>query len=263
MNNNDLRRFFQVNENLVENLFIEVCKNVKSYVVLNINSKFKTTHIGKLELLLHENSLLKIVVITNFKCDSINIFSHQNTLLQNSNLDFKLIDFGSDYSIVQNVTNLKESNVKSLLKTIYLGKKQNKLDYNFVQNIFGKNCVCDINVVGALLNESSKSFKGTINFEKGCKKSAGNEKEFCMLLSNKAVSKALPMLLCYEEDISGNHATAVGKINKKELFYIMSRGFTKQEATKLLVKAKFSNIINEIFDEKLKEDMINKIDESI
>ena len=41
-----------------------------------------------------------------------------------------------------------------------------------------------------------------------------------MLLSDKAKSKALPMLLCTEEDVEGNHSTATGKLDEKELFYI-------------------------------------------
>ena len=250
-------------ENLIENLFIEACKNVKANIILNLDSYSTTTHIGKLSLFLQENSYLNVVVLTNFKNKSTNIFSHQNVILENAKLDFMLIDFGCDTSIVQNVSSLNGSSAKSNLKALYLGRQENKLDYNFVQNIFGENCLSDINVVGALFNKSLKNFKGTINFNKGCKKSVGNEKEFCMLLSNKARSKALPMLLCSEEDVSGNHSTAVGKINSKELFYVMSRGLNKKESIKLLLKAKFSNILNEIFDENLKEDVINKIDERI
>ena len=39
-----------------------------------------------------------------------------------------------------------------------------------------------------------------------------------MLLSDKAKSIALPMLLCTEEDVEGNHSTASGKVDEKQLF---------------------------------------------
>lgn len=115
-------------------------------------------------------------------------------------------------------------------------------------------------VQGALKDESKKHFKGTLDFKRGAKKSKGDENEFCMLLSDTAKSIALPMLLCSEEDVEGNHSTATGKVGNKELFYMMSRGFDKKEAMKLLVKAKFNKIIETIKNEELKSEIIEEID---
>ena len=84
-----------------------------------------------------------------------------------------------------------------------------------------------------------------------------------MLLSEKAKSIALPMLLCSEEEVEGNHSSSAGKVGNKELFYIMSRGFSKVEAMKLLVRAKFNNILEKIEDEELKAEIIAKIDEGL
>ena len=81
-----------------------------------------------------------------------------------------------------------------------------------------------------------------------------------MLLSDTARSIALPMLLCSEEDVAGNHSTSAGKIGEKELFYIMSRGFELKEAMKLMVKAKFNKILENIKNEELKNKIIEEID---
>ena len=84
-----------------------------------------------------------------------------------------------------------------------------------------------------------------------------------MLLSETAKSLALPMLLCSEEDVEGNHSSSAGKIGEKELFYIMSRGFELKEAMKLMVRAKFNKILENIKDEELKEQILNEIDERL
>ena len=81
-----------------------------------------------------------------------------------------------------------------------------------------------------------------------------------MLLSENAKSKALPMLLCTEEDVEGNHSSAYGRINKNELFYLMSRGFSEKEAMKLLVKAKLTPIIEKIEKPELKQEILSQID---
>lgn len=56
---------------------------------------------------------------------------------------------------------------------------------------------------------------------------------------------------------------AHGKIGKKELFYIMSRGFTQKEANKLIVRAKFNKILESIQNEELKCQIIKEIDERL
>ena len=84
-----------------------------------------------------------------------------------------------------------------------------------------------------------------------------------MLLSDKARSLALPMLLCSEEDVEGNHSSSAGKIGEKELFYIMSRGFELKEAMKLMVRAKFNKVLEAIKNEDLKEEILKEIDERL
>lgn len=81
-----------------------------------------------------------------------------------------------------------------------------------------------------------------------------------MLLSDTAKSLALPMLLCSEEEVEGNHASSAGKVGEKELFYIMSRGFNEKEAMKLLVRAKFNNIIQNIKNQELRDEILEEID---
>ena len=84
-----------------------------------------------------------------------------------------------------------------------------------------------------------------------------------MLLSDTAKSLALPMLLCSEEDVEGNHSSSSGKTGEKELFYIMSRGFDIKEAMKLMVRAKFNKILENIKNEDLKNEIINEIDKKL
>ena len=109
-------------------------------------------------------------------------------------------------------------------------------------------------------DEAKKNFKGTLDFKRGCRGAKGDENEFCMLLSPKAKSIALPMLLCTEDDVEGNHSTASGKVDEKSLFYIMSRGLNEKEAVKIIVRARFNKILERIKDEDLLKDIVHEID---
>ena len=149
------------------------------------------------------------------------------------------------------------------LNTIYLGKEDQLFDLNYIAELRGKKTNIDIEVQGALKDKAKKHFKGTIDFKKGCKKATGNENEACMLLSDTARSLALPMLLCSEEEVEGNHSSSAGKIGEKELFYIMSRGFELKEAMKLMVRARFNEILERIENEELKNQIIDEIEKRL
>ena len=255
--------FDQDNDYLVENLNIIVKENVDAKVVVRYISFVKSYHNGYIYTKLEKNSKLNIIVVNDADNCSVNLIDYENEVLDNAVLDYKIIDFAGDYSVQHFETNIIGENSTSNLKSLYFGKNEGKIDLNYVQNIFGKNNKTSIDCIGALDDNSTKNFKGTIDFKKCAKKSVGNENELCLMLSKNAKSKALPMLLCAEEDVDGSHSSAVGKIGDGELFYIMSRGLSKKEALQIYVKARFNFIIKDVFDDKLKQDILEKIDRNI
>ena len=184
-------------------------------------------------------------------------------MVENSNVKYTIIDIGGKTSISNYYSNIIGDNAENDLKSIYLGIDNQIKDINYITELRGKKTNIDIDVQGALKDSAKKNFKGTIDFKKGAKKSKGNENEYCMLLSNKAKSIALPMLLCTEEDVEGNHSTASGKVDAKQLFYLMTRGLSYKEAVKLIVKANFQKIIDRIDDEELKNVVLKEIDKKL
>ena len=184
-------------------------------------------------------------------------------LEKNSKVNYTIIDIGGKTSISNYYSNIIGENADNDLKSIYLGIGEQRKDINYIAELRGTKTNIDIDVQGVLKDSAKKNFKGTIDFKKGSKKAKGNENEYCMLLSDKAKSIALPMLLCTEEDVEGNHSTASGKVDEKQLFYIMTRGISYKEAVKLIVKSKFNKIIERILDEELKNEILSEIDKRL
>ena len=187
----------------------------------------------------------------------------QTNLQKNAKINVNIIDFCSKNSIYNYKSKIIGENSTSNIQTLYLGDNDSLLDLNYLIECYAPFSKANMEIHGAISDNAKKHFKGTINFLKGCKKSIGAENEYCMLLSKTAKSKALPMLLCTEEDVDGKHSSSVGTVDEKTLFYIMSRGLTKAEATRLVVKAKFNKIINSLFDDELKEIILENIDRKI
>ena len=258
-------KFDEENKILIDNIDIVANENSKTTIVLNYESddEGEFFHNGIIKAITKENSELDLIIVNLMNTKSQNFLSIENILEKNSKVNYYIIDFGGKNSITNYYSDLLGEKADNNLNTIYLGKEDQLFDLNYIGELRGEKSNINIEVQGALKDTAKKHFKGTIDFKKGCKKATGNENEACMLLSDTAKSLALPMLLCSEEDVEGNHSCASGKIGEKELFYIMSRGFELKEAIKLMVRAKFNKILENIEDVDLKERIVSEIDKRL
>lgn len=255
--------FDKENLNLINNIEFIINHDSNITILYKSNTNEVCFHNGIIRLIAKDNVKVNISIINMLNNNSYNFDTIDNKLESNSNVKYTIVDFGGKYSVSNYYSNIVGKNAKNDLRSIYLGIDSQIKDINYIAELKGENTDINIDVQGALKDKARKNFKGTIDFKKGCKKAKGDENEFCMLLSPEAKSIALPMLLCTEDDVEGNHSTASGKVDEKSLFYIMSRGFSENEAIKLIVRARFNKIIERIKDEEIKENILLQIDERL
>ncbi len=248
------------NKYLINNLEFKVNKNANIIVEYRSTTDLECYHNGKIRVIANNNVHANVTIINFLNKESTNFDSIENEIKNNASLNYTVVDIGGKYSITNYYSNIIGNEAKNSIKTIYLGTDNQIKDINYIAELRGQKTNMEMDLQGALKDNSKKNFKGTIDFKKGSKKAKGHENESCMMLSDKAKSLALPMLLCTEEDVEGEHSTSSGKADEKELFYIMSRGLSRNEAIKLMVKAKFYDIIARIQEENLKKEVIEEID---
>ncbi len=244
---------------------IEIIANGDTNVIIEYKSQTsqKCLHNGIIRTIANEKAKLNVTIVNLLNENSDDFEAIENRLEKNSKVKYTIIDIGGKTSVSNYYSNIIGENADNDLKSIYLGIGEQRKDINYIAELRGTKTNIDIDVQGALKDSAKKNFKGTIDFKKGSKKAKGNENEYCMLLSDKAKSIALPMLLCTEEEVEGNHSTASGKVDEKQLFYIMTRGISYKEAVKLIVKSKFNKIIERISDEELKDEILSEIDKRL
>ena len=255
--------FDDENTNLINYIEVEANSDANIAIKYESETEKKCFHNGILKLKAGKAINVNVTIVNLLNNISNNFEAIENDLEDESNVQYTIIDLGAQNSISNYYSNITGNGAKNDLKTIYLGTENQIKDINYIAEMRGKKSNIDIDVQGALNENAKKHFKGTIDFKKGCKKATGNENEYCMLLSDNAKSIALPMLLCTEEDVEGNHSTASGKVQESELFYIMSRGIDYKSAVKLMVRANFNKILARISDENLKNQILNEIDKRL
>lgn len=257
--------FSKENRELVENILINSNENASGTLIIKFKSKEDEEyyHNGRLKVIAEKNSKLNIIIVNLLNNKVNNFFAIENVLKENAEVNYVTVEFGAKNNIINYYTNLEEKGADNKITTIYLGTENQIIDLNYIVEAFGEKTNVDIDLKGAINGNCKKHFKGTIDFKKGCKKAKGNENEYCTILSENAKSIALPMLLCTEEDVEGNHSTAAGKIDSKKLFYLMTRGLSKKDAQRLIVRAQFNSALEKIENEEVKNEIFAEIDKRI
>ena len=143
----------------------------------------------------------------------------------------------------------------------YLGQKQQTVDLNLVVDHWGQKTTSEINAAGALKDDARKTFRGTIDFKKGSAGSVGNEQETVLMLGDGVVNKTVPLILCAEENVVGNHGATIGELDEDTLFYFAARGIDAVTAENILTREKLSRLAESVGREDMKLLAQNAIEE--
>ena len=123
------------------------------------------------------------------------------------------------------------------------------LDMNYTALHHGPHTTSRMEANGTLEEGSRKIFRGTIDFQRGCKGAKGDEAENVLLLGDDMVNQTIPLILCKEEDVEGNHGASIGQLDERMLFYLASRGIPADEAQQMIARSRIQSICNKIPDE--------------
>ena len=83
----------------------------------------------------------------------------------------------------------------------------------------------------------------TIDLIHGAKFAEGSEIETVLVTGDEVVNKTLPVILCDEEDVAGNHGASIGAISPEQLDFIASRGLSEEQAEQLFARAIFDDAV--------------------
>ena len=142
---------------------------------------------------------------------------------------FNHADLLKEMSVIN--LNGKYSSFSQYLRTISHDK--NKYDLMIYHNGTGSKSFIDNKGINVLEGEPTFNVSSFVpNKIKGC--TLNQQNHIINLTNNKCTIK--PNLFIDEDDVSASHGALVDTFSKEELFYLQSRGLTKDEAEKLLVK---------------------------
>ena len=246
---------------------------------------------------LNENSSIKI--IEHFKCLDKNLcFTNSLTninLDKRSNIEFNKLQNHNDFQIVVDNTIINQDEKSySTINTLLLGGKFTRNNLSFYQNgeycesnmngvvilnnnEFGdnhtyvdhKNANCESNELykGIYLDKSKGVFNGKIMVRPDAQKINAFQANNNLLLSENSSINSKPQLEIYADDVKCSHGCTIGQLDDNALFYMRTRGISKEDAKTILTFAFASEAIEKLTIDELaditKKEMEKKLNLSL
>jgi Fe-S cluster assembly protein SufB len=90
------------------------------------------------------------------------------------------------------------------------------------------------------------SYRGLVKVYPGCKRSKSTVRCDALILSDEARSDTYPYMEIDEEEVTIGHEATVSKVGSEQLFYLMSRGLSENEAAAMIVNGFIEPIVKEL-----------------
>lgn len=223
-----------------------------------------------LTLSTEEDATIKLVEVQLADSDSVIVNTIKGTCSEQASIEVVHFFMGRGQIFSDSRIDLVGKKSRAAFDVGYIGNspavagadaKGDNIDINIVINHIGKRSESDINVNGALKDGAKKTFRGTIDFKTGSSDSVGNEQETVILLGEDVINRTIPIILCAEENVVGNHGGSIGELDDDLLFYFESRGIDREEAENIMARASIERVLRLVDNETVKEEITTKLEE--
>lgn len=234
-----------------------------NYILISENKNIKTLpNQTNLYLVKGSNLVINILVLPTSSADIL-VLDSKNTII---NIECSGISKLTEINLDENTSKLNvtlvkeeatfEANVLSIAK---------HFNSTFNQNVVhkAKKTASNINNYGISMDSSKIHFETIGKIEKGMSKSKMAQLSRGVIMDDDSQVTSNPILLIDEYDVIANHGAAIGKMSDDVMFYLMSRGLTKNDAFLLYLDGIINPFMKNIKDEKLQKVVLDKINNLI
>lgn len=192
-------------------------------------------HSAVVELIAMEGARLRYTTIQNWSANVYNLVTKRAYAYKDSIVEWIDGNIGSKLTMKYPSVFLLEPGARAdILSVAYAGKGQH-------QDAGGKAVHMAPNTSSTILSKSiSKdggrtTYRGLLKVAPGATNVKSNVRCDALILDEKSASDTVPYMEIEEKNVSVGHEATVGKISDEQLFYLMSRGLSEQEAMTMIV----------------------------
>lgn len=179
--------------------------------------------------------------------DNIIDLSIRRAIIENDGrMEWIVGDLTDGHVLSDTQSYLKGNGSNSDAKAISIGRNAQQMSLTTGAVHFGRSSESNMVTRAVMKDSATAIINGITKIEKGATKANGVQVEKVLMLSPKSRGDANPILLIDEDDVKAGHAASVGQVNPDQVYYLMSRGISKQDAERLIIHGFLAPVVSEI-----------------
>ena len=218
--------------------FIEGCSAPK-YNVANL-------HAGCVELFVGKNAKLRYSTIENWSKNMYNLNTKRAKVEENGIMEWVSGSFGSHVSYLYPMTILKGDNARSQFTGVTFAGKGQNLDTGAKMVHIGKDTSSYINTRSISKGGGISTYRSAVVIQNQAKNAKSAASCQSLMLDDESRSDTLPAIDVRTNKADVGHEAKIGRISEDDVFYLMSRGISEEEAKSLIVSGFADSVSKEL-----------------
>ncbi|CQR46545.1 FeS cluster assembly protein SufB [Paraliobacillus sp. PM-2] len=215
------------------------------------------------EVIAYNNASISYGSVDNFSQGTTVYMNRRGVAYRDAKIDWALGQMNDGNTVSENITHLVGDHSSSYAKAVSVGRGDQTQNFTAKIVNYGKQSNGLILQHGVMKDSASAIFNGIGKIEHGGTKANAEQESRVLMLSKHARGDANPILLIDEDDVTAGHAASVGRVDPIQLYYLMSRGISKQEAERLIIHGFLAPVVNEIPIKAVREQLTDVIERKV
>ncbi|SJN24342.1 Iron-sulfur cluster assembly protein SufD [Microbacterium esteraromaticum] len=241
-------------------LVVEAGRHSVSTVILRHTGTAQ--YAQNVEIIVRDGAKLKLVTVQQWEDDAIHASAHQARVDRDAELTHIVVSFGGGIVRVNPNVELAGAGSHGYLYGLSFADAGQHLESQVYLHHKGEHTTGDVLYKGALHGAKARSvWIGDVLIGPDATGTDSYEANRNLVLSEGAHADSIPNLEIQTGDIAGaGHASATGRFDDEQLFYLQARGITEQEARRLVVLGFLTEVVQRIGIPSLQDELMTAVE---
>ncbi|RJX37850.1 Fe-S cluster assembly protein SufD [Paenibacillus pinisoli] len=208
--------------------------------------KGEFVHPSIVEVFVKPGALVRFGSVHSLGDSGVDMTLRRAVVENDGRIEWVVGDLNDGHTMSDTKSIMKGQGSTSDVKVISVGKNAQQMSLTTQAVHFGKSSDSNMITRAVMKDSASAIINGITKIEHGATKANGVQTEKVLMLSPKARGDANPILLIDEDDVTAGHAASVGQVNPEQVYYLMSRGISRQDAERLIIYGFLAPVVSEI-----------------
>jgi Fe-S cluster assembly protein SufB len=203
-------------------------------------------HSGVIEIVVKKGGRMRYTTIQNWSTNMYNLVTQRALVHEDATMEWVDANLGSKLTMKYPSCYLLGENAHGeILSMAFAGTGQHQDTGGKVIH-FAPNTSSKITSKSISKGEGRASYRGLLKVHAGSKNVKSNVVCDALLLDQHSRSDTYPYIEIDEDDVTIGHEASVSKVGEEQLFYLMSRGLSEEDATSMVVSGFIEPLVKEL-----------------